>query len=138
MMMEDGVVGVLDCGMAGRIDEQLRGEVEGMLLAAVNKDTDELLEIVLRVGSVPLEIQREALRSGLDDFLGDYVGQRSSGNGNPHRRPIHRFLRTLEQGGPARDRRCFRFWLPGVFPIRLFGIPTRFRHPQVGQYRRPQ
>lgn len=75
MLLAGGVVGVLDCGMVGRIDEQLRDDVEAMLLAAVQPDPGELVEIVCRVGAVPPELDRDDLRAELADLLADYTGQ---------------------------------------------------------------
>ena len=75
MMLEGGVVGVLDCGMAGYIDEELRQEFEDLLLAAVQKDGRELTDIIVRLGSVPPELERRTLQSEIGEFLADYAGQ---------------------------------------------------------------
>jgi ubiquinone biosynthesis protein len=74
MLLEDGAVGVLDCGMAGRLDEELREEIETMLLAAAERDAGQLAEQVLRIGGVPADCRREELRADIADLLGDYVG----------------------------------------------------------------
>jgi ubiquinone biosynthesis protein len=74
MLLPGDVVGVLDCGMVGRIDAELRAQVEAMLLAAVEQDAGELAEVVLRLGSAPPGTDRDALRAELDEFLADYVG----------------------------------------------------------------
>ena len=74
-MLSGGVLGVLDSGMVGRIDEQLRDDFEAMLLSAVNNDADQLTEFVIRLGSVPQDFDREALRAEIGDFLGEYAGQ---------------------------------------------------------------
>jgi ubiquinone biosynthesis protein len=73
VLLPRGVVGVLDCGMVGRIDENLRLDVESMLLAAVDKDAGELADIVLRIGRAPPEADLAALRAELAEFLDDYV-----------------------------------------------------------------
>ncbi len=75
LLLPDGVVGVLDCGMVGRIDEQLREDFEGMLLAAVAKDAEDLTDYVIRLGSVPNDFDHDALRSEIGDFVSEYVGQ---------------------------------------------------------------
>jgi len=74
-MLAGGVLGVLDSGMVGRIDEQLRDDFEAMLLSAVNNDADQLTEFVIRLGSVPQNFDRDALRAEIGDFLGEYAGQ---------------------------------------------------------------
>jgi ubiquinone biosynthesis protein len=74
MLLPGGVVGVLDCGMVGRIDNRLRDDIESLLLAAIDKDSAQLAEIVLRLGAAPPDCPRDRLRADLNDFLGDYVG----------------------------------------------------------------
>jgi ubiquinone biosynthesis protein len=74
MLLPDGVVGVLDCGMIGRIDEELREDVESLLFAIVEHDSAQVTEMVLRLGAVPPDCPRDRLRLDLDDFLSDYVG----------------------------------------------------------------
>lgn len=73
LMLQDGVVGVLDCGMVGRIDEGLRQDIEDMLLAAVEKDARELAEIVRRVGKTSRDADHSALQQEIAEFLDDYV-----------------------------------------------------------------
>ena len=74
MMLPGGVVGVLDCGMVGRIDEELREDVESLLFAIVEHDSAHVTEMVLRLGAVPPDCPRGRLRLDLDDFLSDYIG----------------------------------------------------------------
>lgn len=76
MMLPGGVVGVLDCGMVGRLEETMRQEVESLLLAIINKDAVELTDTVMRIGSVPVDLDRDALRADIDVFVVDY-GSRS-------------------------------------------------------------
>ncbi len=46
-----------------------------MLLAAVNRDELSLTDSILRLGTAPISIDRDALRMDLVDFLDDYVGE---------------------------------------------------------------
>ncbi|MBX3463481.1 MAG: AarF/ABC1/UbiB kinase family protein [Planctomycetes bacterium] len=88
LLLPGNVVGVLDCGMVGRIDPELRLQVESLLFAAVERDAAELAEIVLRVGKAPLDTDRAALAGDLDEFLADYVDH-----------PLH----DLDVGGALRN-----------------------------------
>jgi ubiquinone biosynthesis protein len=74
-VLSDGVIGLLDCGMVGRLDEQTREEVEGMLLSAIERDAAYLTEHVIRIGSVPQGFDRDGLRADIVDFVAEYVGQ---------------------------------------------------------------
>jgi ubiquinone biosynthesis protein len=75
MLLPGGVVGVLDCGMVGRLDEELAEGIDDMLMAVVNHNATDLGEILLRVGSAPPATPRDQLRGDLTDFVADYVGQ---------------------------------------------------------------
>ncbi|TWU62630.1 putative protein kinase UbiB [Crateriforma conspicua] len=46
-------IGILDCGMVGRVDEGLRDELEQLLIAAVQQDVDQVTKGVVRIGQVP-------------------------------------------------------------------------------------
>jgi len=75
MLLPGGVVGVLDCGMVGRLEPELADGIDEMLMAVLTHDSADLGEIILRLGSAPPTTNREQLRSDLTDFVGDYVGQ---------------------------------------------------------------
>src|SRR5208282_1098765 len=75
MLLPGGVVGVLDCGMVGRLDEELAEGLDEMLMAIVNHNAVDLEEIILRIGSAPPATSRDELRADLTDFVADYMGQ---------------------------------------------------------------
>ena len=75
MLLPGGVVGVLDCGMVGRLDEELAEGIEEMLMAVVTHNSVDLGDILLRLGSAPPATPRDQLRADLTDFVADYVGQ---------------------------------------------------------------
>lgn len=108
MRLEGDRVGVLDCGMVGRIDETLGDVIEGLLFAAVGGDADELVEIVCRVGEVPPELSRTDLQAELSELLADYA-----------RQPIDRF----DLGGALMRMmeiiRAYRVVLPHGFALLL-------------------
>ena len=58
LLMPGGVLGVLDCGMVGRLDEQFREEFEDFLLAVVQKDAQLLASSVLRLAAPPPGLDR--------------------------------------------------------------------------------
>jgi ubiquinone biosynthesis protein len=74
ILLPGNIVGVIDCGMVGRIDEDLRDEVESLLVGIVENDSSLVSEQVLRLGAVPPTCSREKLRSDLQDFMADYTG----------------------------------------------------------------
>ncbi len=104
MLLPGGVVGVLDCGMVGRIDDRLREEIENILLAILMNDTQELAGVVMRLGATPQDLDREALRSEVSAFLAEYTNQsvhdlNLSEALNRMRDIIHRFRIVLPPSG---------------------------------------
>jgi ubiquinone biosynthesis protein len=75
MLLPGGVVGVLDCGMVGRLDEELAEAIEDMLMAVVSPSSADLAEILLRLGSAPPNTPRDLLRADVTDFVTDYTRQ---------------------------------------------------------------
>lgn len=73
--LEGDVVGILDAGMVGTLDERLREEIEDMLLAAVSYDARGLSDGIARVGQIPPELDEDELRAEVAEFLSDYLGQ---------------------------------------------------------------
>jgi ubiquinone biosynthesis protein len=75
LLLPDGVVGMLDCGMVGRLDDRLREDVEEVLLAVISRDPAHLTSIITRVGSIPPGLDREGLSGDIVDFLTYYGSQ---------------------------------------------------------------
>ena len=68
-------IGLLDFGMVGRIDEQLREDIEDLLVAVVNGDSALLCSMVLRIGDVPPELDERLLRTEVTEFVEHYGSQ---------------------------------------------------------------
>lgn len=77
-LLSGNVIGLLDFGMVGRIDERLREDIEGMLIAIVNRDVLMLVSIIRRLGSMPPDLDESTFTSDIADFLGQYATQRLS------------------------------------------------------------
>lgn len=75
MLLPEGVVGVLDCGMTGRLDERTRDEIENLLLAVAQSDPLALTTAVTRLAATPGEGSREQLLADLTEFVGDHTSR---------------------------------------------------------------
>lgn len=75
VVLPGNVIGLLDFGMVGRLDEQLRDNVEEMLLAIANRDADYVTSIVMRLGAVPADLDYPALSADVADFVAHYATQ---------------------------------------------------------------
>ena len=78
LLTDDGKIGLLDFGMVGRISEQLREDIESMLVAIVNQDVSMLTSLIKRVGNCPPDLDDAALSNDVADFVGQYSTQNVS------------------------------------------------------------
>ena len=74
-LMPDGRLGMIDCGMVGRLDEALRDNMEQLLVAIVHQDSPQLTRLIMRLCSVPRSVDPAALTADVSDFLSFYASQ---------------------------------------------------------------
>ena len=91
MLLPGNVIALLDFGMVGRIDEQLREQIEDMLLALSNKDSVHLTSVLTRLGKCPSDLDEAALRADVTDFVALYGSQ------SLDRLPLGRLLNDMFQ-----------------------------------------
>ncbi|MFC1766043.1 ABC1 kinase family protein [Planctomycetota bacterium] len=75
MLLEGGVLGLMDCGMIGRIDGPTREWFEGMLLFLMQGDSEALCDLLLQMGSPPETIDHAAFRTDVTDLIVEYGSQ---------------------------------------------------------------
>jgi ubiquinone biosynthesis protein len=75
MLLPGGVVGVLDCGMVGRVDERLKEDLEDLILGVLHGDAEEVSGVVSRLGAIPPDLDREILRAELGIFVAEHSSQ---------------------------------------------------------------
>jgi ubiquinone biosynthesis protein len=75
LILPDGVIGMLDCGMVGRLDEGMREDIEDLLMAIAERDAVQLTNIITRIGSVPPDFDKAGLSSDVTDFLAYYANR---------------------------------------------------------------
>ncbi len=75
VIMPGNVIGLLDFGMVGRIEERLREDIEEMLFAIVGQDVSILTALIKKVGTAPANLDEGALAVDIADFVGHYATQ---------------------------------------------------------------
>lgn len=75
VVLADGSIGLLDFGMVARLDDQLREDIEDMLIAIVSQDSQQLTSLVMRLGAVPPGLDEPALSVDLAEFVNHYANQ---------------------------------------------------------------
>jgi ubiquinone biosynthesis protein len=73
LVLPDDRIGLLDYGMVGHIDEQLREDLEDMLLALGQEDAERLTGIIVRVGKTPATLDEAALAIDVAEFVQHYA-----------------------------------------------------------------
>ena len=72
LVMPGDVIGLLDFGMVGRIDQRLHEYMGDALLAVANQDAELLTAIIVRVGAPPANLDRAGLALDISDFISHY------------------------------------------------------------------
>ncbi len=75
LIQPGNVIGLLDFGMVGRIEETLREEIEEMMMALVQGDSIHLAAVIARIGQMPASLDKVAFRSDLADFVSHFATQ---------------------------------------------------------------
>lgn len=75
ILLPGNVIGLVDFGMIGRIDEVLREEIGEMLLAMTQRDAATLTRVVMRLGSTPPDLDEAALTVDVADFVDHFAAQ---------------------------------------------------------------
>jgi len=75
ILLPGNVIGLLDFGMVGRIDERLREQIEDMLMAIVQHDVPLLVRIIKQIGKPPQQLDEAGLANDVADFVGHYATQ---------------------------------------------------------------
>ena len=69
-----GALGLIDFGMVGRIDDDLREKIERAVSAVVRKDSRELTELIVEAGDIPPHLDQAGLQAEVAEQLAFYWG----------------------------------------------------------------
>jgi len=73
LVMSGGRIGLLDFGMVGRLDEELRHDLEDILMGMATRDTRKITGTFVRMGAAPPDLDRSRFQADLQDLLGYYA-----------------------------------------------------------------
>ncbi len=73
LVMDGARIGLLDFGMVGRLDEELRHDLEDILMGMVRRDTRKITSTFIRMGAAPPDLDRSSFQADLQDLLGYYA-----------------------------------------------------------------
>lgn len=72
LILPDNTICLLDYGMVGRLDEQLKGYLVDLLLAIIHRDVDEVIALLTYSGDITEQINIRALKRDLSEFIDSY------------------------------------------------------------------
>ncbi|HTZ20735.1 MAG TPA: AarF/ABC1/UbiB kinase family protein [Opitutaceae bacterium] len=75
LVLPGGAIGILDCGMVGRIDETLRETIEEAMVAVANHDGAHLARLIMDLCSAPPAFDERAFSSEVADMVAFYGSQ---------------------------------------------------------------
>ena len=74
LILPGRVVGLIDAGMVGRVDDKLRGQIEAGMAAVMAGDAEAVTDLIVQVGDVPPHFDAAALRVEVADQMAFYWG----------------------------------------------------------------
>lgn len=72
LILPDNTICLLDYGMVGRLDEQMKGYLVDLLLAIIRRDVDEVISLLSYSGDITEQINIRALKRDLSEFIDSY------------------------------------------------------------------
>ena len=73
LVLSDNVIGLLDCGMVGYLDQATRRSFEDLIEGFLLQDGELLTDAALELGIPPKEFDRDELRGQLEIFVQDHL-----------------------------------------------------------------
>jgi len=74
LIMEDGRIALLDFGMAGRLDRELRRSLATTFIALARSDLEMIAEVYVDIGVIAEETDLSELKSDMSEILDRYYG----------------------------------------------------------------
>jgi ubiquinone biosynthesis protein len=72
LILPDNVICLLDYGIVGRLDAQLKGYLTDILLAILNRDVDEVISLLVFSGEFGESFNSRGLKRDLSEFIDSY------------------------------------------------------------------
>jgi ubiquinone biosynthesis protein len=75
LVLADGALGIIDCGMVDRLDETMRETVEELLVGIAGGDATHLARLLMRLCDAPPGFDEAAFTNDIADFVAYYGHQ---------------------------------------------------------------
>ena len=74
LIRKDGRISLVDFGMTGRLDSEVRRGLATSFIALMARDLDIIVDVYMEIGAVPDDVDRAALKADVHDVLDKYYG----------------------------------------------------------------
>ena len=74
LVLPDNVIGLLDCGMVGYLDQATQESFEGLIEGFLLNEADLITDSALQLGTPPKELDRDELQAQIEVFMQDHLG----------------------------------------------------------------
>ncbi|WP_042202417.1 ABC1 kinase family protein [Paenibacillus camerounensis] len=72
MLLDNGKLALIDFGMVGRLSEEMKDSLSALIIALMRRNTDSMVRAILRLGVIPEDADRAALRDDMDRLRESY------------------------------------------------------------------
>lgn len=72
MLLDNGKLALIDFGMVGRLSEEMKDGLSALIIALMRRNTDSMVRAILRLGVIPEDADRVALRDDMDRLRESY------------------------------------------------------------------
>jgi ubiquinone biosynthesis protein len=74
LILPNGVIGLLDAGMTGRVDDHFRGQIVAGMIAVLANDPATVTDLIMQVGEVPPHFEPADLQAEVAEQMAFYWG----------------------------------------------------------------
>ena len=120
-LVDGNVIGIVDFGMVGHIDPEMRERFESMIIAFANRDSKEFVRNLTKIGVLSEETDMEELEDDLFALMDEYYGFQLNDV-----RVSDLFIETIELVRKHKVRLKARFALLGKTALTMDGFLRQF------------
>lgn len=73
LVRKDGSIGIIDCGMVGRLDQKTNEVFEELIIGVAQKDGEHIKNVILNMGVLPKGVEYDLLTQQIDGFIAKYL-----------------------------------------------------------------
>jgi ubiquinone biosynthesis protein len=73
LVRDDGILGVIDCGMVAKLDQKTNHIFEELIIGAAEKDAEHIKNTIFEMTTLPKGVDYEMLTNQIDDFIDKYL-----------------------------------------------------------------